>query len=79
MYFIFLIKLPKDIKFSELDDGTAFAILADTDVSKIKHIGLDFIEKKESIERKDFKRVKISKLSYIVLIVCIILVIAGLL
>lgn len=79
MYFIFLIKLPKDIKFSELDDGTAFAILSDTDVSKIKHIGLDFIEKKETIERNDFKRVKISKLSYAVLIVCIILVIAGLL
>ena len=79
MYFIFLIKLPKDIKFSELDDGVAFAILSDTDVSKIKHIGLDFIEKKETIERNDFKRVKISKLSYAVLIVCIILVIAGLL
>ena len=79
MYFIFLIKLPKDIKFSELDDGTAFAILSDTDVSKIKHIGLDFIEKKESIERKDFKRLKISKLSYIVLIISIILLIAGIL
>ena len=79
MYFIFLIKLPKDIKFSELDDGVAFAILSDTDVSKIKHIGLDFIEKKEIIERKDFKRLKISKLSYIVLIISIILLIAGIL
>ena len=79
MYFIFLIKLPKDIKFSELDDGTAFAILSDSDVSKVKHFGLDFIEKKDIIERKDFKRIKISKLSYAVLIVCIILVIAGLL
>lgn len=79
MYFIFLIKLPNDIKFSELDDGVAFAILADTDVSKVKHFGLDFIEKKKTIERKDFKRIKISKLSYAVLIVCVILIIAGLL
>jgi len=79
MYFIYLIKLPKDIKFSELDDGVAFAILSDTDVSKIKHIGLDFIEKKETIERNDFKRLKISKLSYIVLIVSIILLTIGIL
>lgn len=79
MYFIFLIKLPKDIKFSELDDGTAFAILADTDVSKIKHIGLDFIEKKEKVERKDFKRLKITKLSYVVLIISIILLVIGIL
>ena len=79
MYFIFLIKLPKDIKFSELDDGTAFAILSDTDVSKIKHIGLDFIEKKEKVERKDFKRLKISKLSYVVLIISILLLVIGIL
>lgn len=75
MYFIFLIKLPKDIKFSELDDGVAFAILSDIDVSKVKHIGLNFIEKKDTIERNDFKRVKISKLSYIVLIICILMII----
>lgn len=79
MYFIFLIKLPKDIKFSELDDGVAFAILSDTDVSKIKHTGLDFIEKKEKVERNDFKRIKISKLSYVVLIISIVLLVIGIL
>lgn len=79
MYFIFLIKLPKDIKFSELDDGTAFAIFTDIDVSCVKHIGLDFIEKKETIERNDFKKIKISKLSYVVLIITIILCIVGIL
>ena len=42
-------------------------------------MGLDFIGKKDSIERNDFKRVKISKLSYGVLILCIILVIVALL
>ena len=68
MYFLFIIKLPKDIKFSELDDGVAFAILSDKDVSKIKHYGLDFVEKKDTIKRTDFKKIRVSKLSYIVLI-----------
>lgn len=79
MYFIFIIKLPKDVKFSELDDGTSFAILSDTDISKVKHFGLDYVGKKDKIERKDFKRIKISKLSYVVLIITIILCIVGIL
>lgn len=79
MYFLFIIRLPKDIKFSELDDGVAFAILSDIDVSKVKHFGLDFIEKKKEIERKDFKRIKVSKLSYIVLFITLILCIVGIL
>ena len=58
MYFIYIIKLKKDIKFSELDDGTSFAILSDYDVTKEKHIGLDFVKKMdkrwdESIPRND--------------------------
>ncbi len=72
MYFLFIIKLPKDIKFSELDDGVAFAILSDKDVSKVKHYGLDFVGQKDTIERTDFKKIKISKLSYVVLIISII-------
>ena len=79
MYFIFISKLPKDIKFSELDDGTSFAILSDTDVSKFKHFGLEYIGKQNTIKRKDFKRIKISKLSYVVLIITIILCIIGIL
>lgn len=77
MYFMFIIKLPKDIKFSELDDGTAFAILSDQDVSQIKHTGLEFIGKQETIERKDFNKLKISKLSYIVLGICLLMTIAS--
>ena len=57
MYFLFIIRLPKDIKFSELDDGTSFAILADYDVSKVKHFGVDFVEKIDEIPRKDFERI----------------------
>lgn len=76
MYFIFIIKLNKDIKFSELDDGTSFAILSDTDVSKIKHIGLKYVGKKDKIERQDFKKIKVSKISYGVLIICILLIVS---
>lgn len=75
MYFMFIIRLDKNIKFSELDDGTSFAILSDKDVSKVKHIGLEYVGKKSSIERNDFKKIKVSKLSYIVLILCILLII----
>lgn len=75
MYFMFIIKLDKNIKFSELDDGTSFAILSDRDVSKVKHIGLEYVSKRTNIERNDFKKIKVSKLSYIVLIICILLII----
>ena len=75
MYFMFIIKLDKNIKFSELDDGTSFAILSDKDVSKVKHIGLEYVGKKTDIERNDLKKLKVSKLSYIVLILCLLLLI----
>ena len=74
MYFMFIIKLNKDIKYSELDDGTSFAILSYTDVSKVKHIGLTYVGKQDKIKREDFKKIKISKLSYGVLIICIVLI-----
>lgn len=73
MYFIFIIRLNKNIKFSEMDDGTSFAVKSDVDVSNINHFGLDFIGKKNKIERKDLKKIKISKLSFIVVIICILL------
>lgn len=76
MYFIFIIKLNEDIKFSELDDGTSFAILSATDVSKVKHIGLTYVGKRDKIKREDFKKIKISKLSYGVLIICIFLIVS---
>ena len=75
MYFMFIIKLDKSIKFSELDDGTSFAILSDKDVSKVKHIGLEYVGKTSNIERNDFKKIKVSRLSYIVLILCLLLII----
>jgi len=72
MYFIFISKLDKNVMFSELDDGTSFAILSEQDISKTNHFGLEFIEKVNEIPRKDFKRVKITRLSWIFIILSVI-------
>lgn len=79
MYFLYFIKLDKNIMFSELDDGTSFAILSENDVTQVKHFGLDFVEKIDEIPRNDFKRVKITKLSWFVVILCLILTVLGIL
>lgn len=78
MYFCFFLKLDKDIMFSEMDDGTSFAILSDKDISKTKFLGLEFVDTVNEIPRNDFKRVKISKVSYIVLGFCTLLVLINL-
>lgn len=72
MYFMFFNKLDKDIKFSELDDGTSFAILSENDISNVKSFGLEFVGKVKEIPRSDFTRVKISKLSWIFIIICLV-------
>ena len=72
MYFIFIYRLDKDIMFSELDDGTSFAIKSKSDPSRIRHVGLKYCGIVDEISRKDFKLLYISKLSYVVLVLCII-------
>ena len=78
MYFNFISKLNKNVKFTEMDDGTSFAILSDKDISKTKSFGLEFIEKTETIPRNDFKRIKISKFSYVFVLLTIICLVLGL-
>ena len=77
MYFIFISKLDKNIMFSELDDGIAFAVLSDKDVTKVNHFGLDFVEKLPEIPRSDFERVKISKLSWSFVIISLVAIIGA--
>ena len=71
--FIYMIKLDKNIKFSEMDDPISFAIYSDKDVSKVKHFGLKYLGAKDDIKREDLKKIKISKLSYIVLAILVLL------
>lgn len=70
--FLYISKLDKDIEFTELDDEMSFAIYSDKDVSKISHFGLKYINAVDEVERKDFKKVKISKTSKIILILILI-------
>lgn len=71
-YFLFIIRLNKDIEFAESDDGTSFAILSNEDVSKYKHYGLIFKGTEQQIQRNDFKRIKISKLSFVFMIIVLV-------
>lgn len=71
--FLFIIKLKDDIEFSEFDSTTSFAIYSDKDLSKEKHLGIKYIETKDKLIRKDMKKVKISKVSYIILVVILVL------
>ncbi len=73
MMFFYMIKLKKNIEYSEFDNPTQFAIYADYDVSKIKHHGLTFIGKKDELEIKDLKKLTITKTSYIILIILILM------
>lgn len=71
--FMFVRKLNKDIEFSEFDSTTSFSIYSDYDVSKIKHIGIKYEGVKDKLIRKDMKKIKISKLSYVMIIIILIL------
>lgn len=72
--FIFISKL-KDVEFSEMDDELKFAIYSDKDISKVKSIGIKYVECKDSIERKKFKKLTISKYSYIILLIFMVLIV----
>ena len=75
MYFIFISRLDKDIMYSELDDGTSFAIRSKSDPNKIKHIGLKYVGVVDNISRSDYQLLYISKLSYLVLVLCVVCII----
>ncbi len=77
MYFMFIVRLDKDIMFSEMDDGTSFALISKNDLSKHKPLGLKYVSTESEISRKDFKRVYISKASYAFVVLSIIMIIAA--
>ena len=72
--FAYIVKL-KNIEFSEMDNPIAFGIYSDYDVSKINHFGLVYKGTKDELERKDFKKINISKPSKYILILLIVLII----
>ncbi len=57
-----------DFEFSEYDDPIAFGLYTKNDFSKLKMFGLDYVDKKARLERKDLRKVVISKTSIILLV-----------
>lgn len=77
---LFLLKLPKDIKYIDFDDCTSFCILSKKDLTKYKMLGIKFIESipyTKDIGPKDFKKISISKTSLWIFIILIIITIVG--
>ena len=71
--FIFISRLPKNIKFSEFDDPTSFAILSSEDLSDRKPFGLKYERTVSTLEKNDMKRLRVSKKSIIFMIFLLII------
>ena len=68
---LFIMFLPKDIMYLDLDDSTSFTLLCKEDINDRKFIGIQLLnsgEYKESMKAKDYTKFKVSKLSYIIII-----------
>lgn len=70
--FIYFIRLDKNICFTEFDNPLRFAIKSNKDISMISHFGLKYIENTDGLERNDLKKIKISKFSYVLLMLIFI-------
>ena len=76
--FNFISRLNSDIEFSEFDNTTSFSIYTDNDLSKGKYLGLKYEGVVDKLNRKDCKKIRISKWSYvIVLILFVYLIVIG--
>ena len=71
--FIFFVKLNKNIEFSEFDNTTSFAVYSDSDLSNIKSIGLKYVLEVDELNRGNFSKITISKISYIIFILLLII------
>ena len=69
--FFDLVKL-KDFEYSEFDDPTSFGIYTANDLSKKKMHGLDYLGETDKLDIKDYRKVTISKTSWIIFIIVII-------
>ena len=67
--FLYLLKLPSDIKFREYDDATGFCIVSKSDIKDIKSYGLkliDVFDDNKKISNDKYPKFYISKTSRII-------------
>lgn len=76
--FFYLIKLNKNIEFTEFDNPIQFAIHSSDDVSKIKHFGLNFIKESDTVPRNSLKKVSVSKGSIIITVILVVFLLLNL-
>ena len=68
MMFLALAKI-KNFEYSEYDNPMAFGIYADEDLSKDKFLGLKYIGSVCKLDRNDMKKISVSKISIIFLLI----------
>lgn len=76
LMFIQISLMPKDVKYTDIDDPTSYYILSDKDISSIKVPALKLVETGTYNEKdfvpKDKRKIVITKLSYVFLILVIV-------
>lgn len=74
---IYFLKCPNDIIYLDQDDCTSFTVISNKDLDSIKVPGIKLIKKgsydKDTLQAHDKRKIVISKLSYICLIILLIL------
>ena len=78
LMFIYISSIKGEVKYKELDDPTSFALITDTDLTKKTPIGVKLKEVGEypskNLDIKDHRKLIISKPSYIMLLIYIIII-----
>ena len=77
MMFPYIMKLDNKLLYKELGEAASFILITKENLTQTKHFGLKLIETgeytKDKFENKDIKKVNISKASYIVLAIYILI------
>lgn len=79
MMFIYIVRLDKNLLYKELGEATSFLLITKEDLSKTKHFGLKLVESgeyiKDKFKIKNIKKINISRASYIVLAIYLIILV----
>lgn len=77
LMFIQMLKMPKDIKFAEYDECDTYYIISNKDLTNIKTKGISLVKtesiNKDKLKSKNNKRIEISTLSLIIIIILVAL------